>query len=199
MRKAFVVALVLFPLAAGAANARLHPSLRALRLTPPTFSGRSFHARERVTVSLGILPADAVRVRADAAGRFRVRLAAVPKCGAWSVRAVGSRGSRAVYRHPVCATGRSGVEGIVMRGPITPVCVEGRPCDAPAAGVTVQAMQDGNVVATTVTDKNGRFMLPLAAGDYMIQALGRGTEPKDVHVSEAKLSEVAFFIDTGIR
>jgi Carboxypeptidase regulatory-like domain len=198
MRKAFVVALVLFPLAAGAANARLHPSLRALRLTPPTFSGSGFHARERVTVSLGILPADAARVRADAGGRFRARLAAVPKCGAWSVRAVGSRGSRAVYRHPVCATGRSGVEGIVMRGPITPVCVEGHPCDAPAAGVTVQAMQ-GNVVATTVTDKNGRFTLALQAGDYAIQALGQGTKPQQAHVSATKLTEVAFFIDTGIR
>ena len=199
MRKAFVVALVLFPLAAGAANARLRPSLRALRLTPPTFSGSGFHARERVTVSLGIFPADAVRVRADAGGRFLARLAAVPKCGSWSVRAVGSRGSRAVYRHPVCATGRSGVEGIVMRGPIAPVCVAGKPCDAPATDVTVQALQAGNVVSTTTTDEHGRFTLSLAAGAYTIQALGRGTEPRDIQVSAGKLSEVAFFIDTGIR
>src|SRR5438067_5155092 len=116
MRKAFLVALLLLPLAAGAANARLHPSLRALRLTPPTFRGTGFHAHERVAVSLGVLRASTVFVRADADGRFRVRLAAVPKCGAWRVRAVGSRGSRAVYRHRVCVSARSGVEGIVLRG-----------------------------------------------------------------------------------
>ena len=152
-----------------------------------------------MTVSLGILPADAVRVRADAVGRFRVQLAAVPKCGAWSVRAVGSRGSRAVYRHPACASAGTGVEGIVMRGPITPVCEAGTPCDAPAPDVTVEALQNGNMVATTATDKNGRFTLSLEAGDYTVQALGRGTQPQEIQVSAAKLSEVAFFIDTGIR
>jgi Carboxypeptidase regulatory-like domain len=199
MRKAFVIALLLFPLAAGAANARLHPTLRALRLTPPTFRGSGFHARERVTVSLGILPATAVRVRADAGGRFRVRLAAVPKCGAWSVRAVGSRGSRAVYRHPTCASERTGVEGIVLRGPITPVCTSETPCDAPAPGVTVQALQNGNVVATTATDSKGRFALSLGAGDYTVRALDRDTQPQQVHVTASKLTEVAFYIDTGIR
>lgn len=199
MRKAFLIALLLFPLAAGAAGAKLHPSLRALRLTPPTFRGSGFHARERVTVSLGILPEATVRVRADADGHFRVRLAAVPRCGAWRVRAVGSRGSRAVYRHPACASTRTGVEGIVLRGPIAPVCVAGSPCEAPAYGVTVRALQNGNTVAATATDKDGRFRLSLEAGDYTIQALGRGTEPVDVHVSASKLTEVAFFIDTGIR
>lgn len=199
MRKAFVIALLLFPLAATAATARLHPSLRALRLAPPTFRGSGFHARERVSVSLGILPTTTVRVRADANGRFRVRLPAVPKCGVWSVRAVGSRGSRAVYRHPVCASGRTGIEGIVVRGPIIPVCVAEAPCDAPAPGVTVRAMQSANVVASTTTDRKGRFTLLVTPGDYTVIALGRATKPQQIHVSASKLAEVAFFIDTGIR
>lgn len=199
MRKAFLVALLLLPLAAGAADAKLQPSLRALRLTSPTFRGTGFRAHERVTVSLGILPAATVRVRADASGRFRVRLAAVPACGTWSVRAIGSRGSRAVYRHRACASAESGVEGIVVRGPIAPVCVAGSPCDAPAAKVTVQALQNGNVVAQTTTDRDGRFALSLAAGDYTIEALGRGAEPKTVRVTSSKLVDVAFYIDTGIR
>jgi hypothetical protein len=198
MRKAFVIALLLLPLTAGAAGATLHPSLRAVHLTPPTFRGSGFHAHERVTVSLRIRHATAVHVRADASGRFRVRLAAVPKCGAWTVRAVGSRGSRAVYRHRACASEQSGVEGVVMRGPIVPVCVADEPCDAPAAGVTVQALQSGSVVATTTTDRNGRFTLLLAAGDYTIRPVG-DTQPQSIHVNASKLTEVAFLIDTGIR
>jgi hypothetical protein len=122
----------------------------------------------------------------------------VAKCGGWSVRAVGSRGSRAVYRHRACASERSGVEGIVLRGPIAPVCTTESPCDAPASGVTVQALQSGNVVATTTTDHNGRFTLSLDAGDYTVRPLGR-TDPQQIHVTASKLTEVAFLIDTGIR
>jgi hypothetical protein len=199
VKKALLVGLLLFPLAASAANAQLQPSLHALRLTPPTFRGAGFHAHEHVTLSLRMLPASAVQVVANARGRFRVRLAAVPACGAWTVRAVGARGSRAVYRHPVCADATTGVEGIVLRGPTAPVCVAGSPCSAPAPDIAVQAQQAGKVVAETTTDKNGRYTLPLAVGDYTITALGRGTNPKIVHVSDAKLAEVAFFIDTGIR
>jgi len=198
VKKALLVASLLFPLTANAADTKLHPSLRALRLTPPTFVGSGFHAHERVAVSLAILPADRERARADARGRFRVRLAAVPACGAWSVRAVGSRGSLAVYRHTACAS-RGGVEGVVLRGPIVPVCEAGTPCDAPAADVVVQALRDGTLVAATRTGRNGRFILSLSAGDYTIRALGRGAAPRGVQVKASKLAEVAFFIDTGIR
>jgi hypothetical protein len=55
------------------------------------------------------------------------------------------------------------------------------------------------VVASTTTDNEGRFTLALEAGDYTISALGRGTEPQDVHVTASTLTEVAFLIDTGIR
>ena len=199
MKKALLVGLLLFPLAASQANAKLHPSLGLFQLTPPTFLGSGFQAHERVTVSLGILPAATVRVSANTRGRFRVRLAAVPACGTWKVLAVGTRGSRAVYRHPACPSARSGVEGIVLRGPIVPVCVPGGPCDVPARDVTVQALQDENVVATTTTDQNGRFTLSLPPGYYTTRALGRGTEPRQVHVRPSQLVDVAFFIDTGIR
>jgi carboxypeptidase family protein len=198
VRKAFLIALMVFPLAAGVASATLHPSLRLVRMTPPTFRGSGFHARERVTVSLNIVNTQKVRVRADAQGRFRVRLSAVPKCGAWKVRALGSRGSRAVYRHRACAAEGSGVEGIVMRGPITPICTPETPCDAPAPNVTVQALQDGAVIATTTTDRNGRFKLSLAPGDYMVRTLG-DAKGQAVHVSASKLTEVALYVDTGIR
>jgi hypothetical protein len=169
-----------------------------VRVTPPTFRGTGFHARERVTVSLTILLAPKLHVRADAQGRFRVRLSAVPECGAWKLRAVGSQGSRAVYRHRACPAEGGGVEGIVMRGPVTPVCTPESPCDAPAPGVAVQALQSGSVVATATTDHNGRFRISLAAGDYMVRTLG-SAKAQSVHVSPSRLTEVALYIDTGIR
>jgi hypothetical protein len=198
VRKAFLIALLVFPLVAGAASATLHPSLRMVRVTPPTFRGTGFHARERVTVSLTILHAPKLHVRADAQGRFRVRLSAVPECGAWKLRAVGSQGSRAVYRHRACPAEGSGVEGVVMRGPVAPVCTPESPCDAPAPGVAVQALQSGSVVATATTDHNGRFRISLAAGDYMVRTLG-SAKAQSVHVSPSRLTEVALYIDTGIR
>src|SRR5947209_4896937 len=177
MKKALLVALLLLPLAAGAADAKLRPSLHPVRLSPPVFRGSGFRPREHVTVSLRILPAAKVHVVANAHGRFRVRLAAVPACGAWRIRAVGSHGSRAVYRHRVCAAASTGVEGVVLRGPTQPVCTAESACTPPASGVTVQASQNGDVIATTTTNADGRFTLPLASGDYTIQALGRDTQP----------------------
>jgi hypothetical protein len=91
------------------------------------------------------------------------------------------------------------VKGVVRRGPIKSICKVGDPCTAPAAGVTVQALKDGRVVAKTTTGQKGRFSFSLAAGYYTIRALGRGAEPKKVHVKTSKPLHLAFMIDTGIR
>lgn len=199
MKKALLLAGLLLTFAAGSANAELHPGLRPVRLTPPVFRGSGFHAHERVTISLLILPAATSFAVTNARGEFSARLAAVPACGGWMVRAVGSRGSRAAYRRPVCASATAGVEGIVLRGPTQPACVAGTPCDAPDAGVTVQALRGGNVVSETATDGAGRFTLSLPPGYYTIEALGRGTRPRQVHVTASTPVDVAFLVDTGIR
>jgi hypothetical protein len=39
----------------------------------------------------------------------------------------------------------------------------------------------------------------VSAGDYTIQTPGQDTKPQQIHVTASKLTEVAFFIDTGIR
>ena len=91
------------------------------------------------------------------------------------------------------------VKGVVRRGPIRSICKVGDPCTAPAAGVTVQALKGGRVVARTTTGEKGRFSFSLAGGYYTIRALGRGAEPKKVHVKTSKLLHLAFMIDTGIR
>jgi hypothetical protein len=69
----------------------------------------------------------------------------------------------------------------------------------PGPDVTVQALQNGAVVATTATDNQGRFALLVNAGDYRIRALGHDTETQQIHVTASRLTEVAFLIDTGIR
>jgi hypothetical protein len=205
--KAFAAAVaVLIALSAGAANARVgrHASLRALNLTPPTFRGSGFESHERVTVSLRGLPSRSVHVKANAHGRFRVRLPAVPACRAWTVRAVGAGGGSVVYRHTRCAALETNINGVVWRGPIKNVCSEGVSCGAPAAGVTVQALKSGRLVAETRTGEDGGFTFALATGQYTIQLHTKGTpghktKPQTVHVVGAAPVHLSFQIDTGIR
>ena len=139
-----------------------------------------------------------MHVVTNSGGRFRVRLAKVPACRAWTVRALGARGGRAVYRRRACSA-KDDVEGVVRRAPITPTCVPGRDCSAPAAGVTVKASDAQGLVAETTTDGGGRFALSLAPGYYTISAVGRGAEPRDVRVTTSNVVHVSFVIDSGIR
>jgi hypothetical protein len=199
--KAFAAAVVLLALSAGAASATVHrhASLRAVSLTPPAFWGSGFRPHESIDVTLRGAAVPSVHAMTNARGRFRVRLAAVPSCRAWTVRALGARGEIAVYHHSRCASLDKDVKGVVRRGPTRNICTPGVPCNAPAAGVTVQALESGRLVAETTTDNNGRFAFSLADGAYTIRALGRGTEPKTVHVKTSKPVHLAFLIDTGIR
>ena len=196
--KAFAAVVFLFALSAGISSASVHrhASLRALSLTPPTFRGSGFASHERVDVTLR---GASVHLEANVHGRFRLRLPAMPACRAWTVRAFGADGRVAVYHHARCASLSTDVTGVVWRGPIRNICNVGVPCNAPAAGVTVQAWKSGGVVAETTTDDYGRFSFSLADGDYTIHALGRGTTPKPVHVSTSNPVHLAFLIDTGIR
>src|SRR4051812_1126106 len=61
----------------------------------------------------------------------------------------------------------TGLTGVVMRGPITPVCRVDMPCDAPfSAGFTVQ--RDGRRVAEFQSDASGQFTVFLAPGAYTV-------------------------------
>lgn len=199
--KAFAAAVVLLALSAGAASATVHRHalLRAVSLTPPAFRGSGFRPHESIDVTMRGAAVPSVHAMTNARGRFRVRLAAVPSCRAWTVRALGARGGIAVYHHSRCASLNTDVKGVVRRGPTRNICTVGVPCNAPAAGVTVQAFEAGNLVAETTTDHNGRFSFSLADGQYTIRALGRGTKPKTVQVKTSKPVYLSFLIDTGIR
>jgi hypothetical protein len=97
----------------------------------------------------------------------------------------------------------SGLRGIVMRGPITPVCMVGVPCSAPAANVVLVFSRAGHVVARTTTSRNGGYRLTLQPGRYSVKTttrtLGSGLSPRIVVVPRNRVGRVDFDLDTGIR
>jgi hypothetical protein len=94
------------------------------------------------------------------------------------------------------------LHGTVTRGPITPVCRVGVPCDAPAGHVTLMFTRAG-VTAKTSTDANGRYRIKLKAGYYSVRTnqkqFGTTPKPANVRVMAGRDRAVPFFIDTGIR
>jgi hypothetical protein len=98
----------------------------------------------------------------------------------------------------------SGLRGVVVRGPIAPVCVAEDPCTAPARNVTLLFSRNGRTVGRAVTDTAGRYRVRLPVGVYAVRrpgsmGIGRGIEPNRARVYAGRFSRVDFSIDTGIR
>ncbi|MEN3312380.1 MAG: hypothetical protein V7645_1709 [Actinomycetota bacterium] len=98
----------------------------------------------------------------------------------------------------------SGLRGVVMRGPISPMCVAEQPCTEPAKNVTLLFSRNGRIVGRALTDSAGRYRLRLPAGVYAVRrpaavGIGRGLEPGHARVYAARFVRVDFSIDTGIR
>jgi hypothetical protein len=97
----------------------------------------------------------------------------------------------------------SGLYGVVRKGPITPTCREGVPCDAPAQ-VTLVFAHNGADVARVRSTATGRYRMPLAAGYYTVRTvervgITRNVRPQNVHVRRGHFDRLDFSIDTGIR
>ena len=94
------------------------------------------------------------------------------------------------------------LHGQVMRGPTTPVCRVGVPCDAPAKNTTLYFTRLGRTVST-VTDAHGYYRIRLKGGVYAVktkrQAIGKGLTPRSVRVVAGSDKRADFHIDTGIR
>jgi hypothetical protein len=98
----------------------------------------------------------------------------------------------------------SGLTGVVLRGPIEPVCQVGASCDAPfAASFTVQ--QGGRAITTFRSDANGQFEVMLASGAYTVvpapdaPVISPTSQGKPVVVGPQGLTTVRLEFDTGIR
>jgi len=102
----------------------------------------------------------------------------------------------------------SGIRGIALAGPVSPVERPGVPNTRPLPGaiITVRAARGGEEIARQHADQNGRFEIALEPGTYLIvplppqanASLPRGkTETVEVPVN--RFVEVVVKYDTGIR
>ena len=98
---------------------------------------------------------------------------------------------------------KSGLHGVVMRGPTEPVCDETEPCEEPAVGVVLQFWQYGHLRAQVKTGTAGRYAVRLRRGRYAVKPLrrgpGTGLTPRTVRVPAERLGRVDFHLDTGIQ
>ena len=101
----------------------------------------------------------------------------------------------------------TGITGHVLLGPTCPDEKAATPCPDKAvpAGVRVTVSQwhaEGAlpIVATTETDADGQFQVPLRPGKYVVQAdAGMNCSPIDVLVPGGPPTHVEVNCDTGIR
>jgi hypothetical protein len=97
---------------------------------------------------------------------------------------------------------RSGLEGVVMRGPTTPVCLEEQPCDEPAVGVVLRFSRAGDVIRVR-TGAGGAFTVRLRPGLYAVTTVSRrvGSEltPSRVRVAPGRVVRVQLHLDTGLQ
>lgn len=97
-----------------------------------------------------------------------------------------------------------GLEGLVIRGPITPVCTENEPCDAPFSA-WFSVLKDDHEVSRFQSDIHGEFTVALDPGKYIIvpDSLAPLMAPlqqrKEVEVQPEGMTPVTLYFDTGIR
>ena len=104
---------------------------------------------------------------------------------------------------PSAAAPISGLRGVVKLNPSRPVCIEGQPCTAPAAGVVLRFSRNGRAVARTTTAANGTYRITLGRGAYIVSIVPerrlRSITPRVVPVAAGRMTRVDFEIDTGLQ
>jgi hypothetical protein len=105
---------------------------------------------------------------------------------------------------PLSPTVTTGLTGIVVRGPITPLCQSQVPCDAPFSA-TFSVEQNARRITGFRSDADGRFTVMLPPGVYRVVAgadapiVSPPSQAKVVEVLPVGLTEVRLDFDTGIR
>jgi hypothetical protein len=99
---------------------------------------------------------------------------------------------------------RSGIEGTVTSGPITPVCQQGVPCEQPYQAMLLVTDSDGIEVARTTSNLNGTYRIGLLPGTYTVVPQPGGeifpiASPVSVTVPGGEYVTLDVSYDTGIR
>ena len=113
-------------------------------------------------------------------------------------------GAAAACHQPAAPSVTTGLTGVVVRGPVTPVCQVQLPCDLPFSA-TFDVEQDARRIAQFHSDPDGHFTVMLAPGVYRIAPapdapiLSPASQVKMVEVLSTGLTEVRLEFETGIR
>jgi hypothetical protein len=98
----------------------------------------------------------------------------------------------------------TGLQGQVIRGPITPVCKENEPCDAPFSA-WFSVLKNDREVSRFQSDIHGEFAIALDPGIYTIvpdssaPLMAPQQQRKAVEVRRESITHVTLHFDTGIR
>lgn len=97
----------------------------------------------------------------------------------------------------------SGLRGVVMRGPTSPICHVGDPCEEPAKGLLLQFRRDGRIVKQVRTSRTGRYRVLLRRGRYAVTTPGlRATarlQPQLVVVPRGRIARRDFHLESGVQ
>lgn len=173
-----------------------------------------FSLRDRYAVSATDLPSMVVAVSRGGRRKTVVDYGNAGPLPLWTVQtailgvAAGIRWQKDAESGEAGNGGASGIRGVAVQGPISPVQRPGQKSTRPLpdAVITVQPAGGGKEVARATADPEGRFKIPLPPGEYRIvplpptpgAALPRG-EPRNVTVRANRFEEIEIRYDTGIR
>lgn len=103
---------------------------------------------------------------------------------------------------------KSGIRGVVTRGPMCPVVRVGEECpDVPyETGIIVSHIDTPSKIFATISqrsDKDGKFLINLPPGDYMVNAVNDGISKTCdsvlVSIGPDEIKNINISCDTGIR
>ena len=99
----------------------------------------------------------------------------------------------------------TGLEGIVFKGPINPVEIEGQINDAPFAALFNVYDKKDKFIKSFSSDDNGEFSVMLEPGDYKISPddsapiMNPEYQVKTVQIGTDSMTKEDLYFDTGIR
>lgn len=101
---------------------------------------------------------------------------------------------------------RTGLDGLVLRGPVQPVCQASDPCeDQPFAARFMVRRASGEIAGDFESNDAGEFSVALSPGGYVVvpaedaPIIDPGSQTRQVVVGESGWTTVELHFDTGIR